>query len=57
MPIAICLWIVSVLFGGLSAVAAISQIKTEKALPRRLDARRFRTANRRRCLRHWEAAL
>lgn len=30
MPIAICLWIVSVLFGGLSAVAAISQIKTEK---------------------------
>lgn len=30
MPIAICLWIVSVLFGVLSAVAAVHQMKTEK---------------------------
>ena len=30
MPIALCLWIVSVLFGGLSAIAAVSQMKTEK---------------------------
>ena len=39
MPIAICLWIVSVLFGGLSLLAALVQWKSErKALPALLMA-------------------